>query len=711
MIDDPDLPPEPYEPAVDAAPPRSAAEGYPARVSDDFEHVVATGAVPTVVPPAAVDEPLIVRDLQNTAEASGVFVATTERGTSSALDSAAPTPVEEDGAAPAAVPDPPAESGQARAVPDPPARLVPPVQERDASADLVAERGPEKVAADDAERAVTAGTPELAPGRVEQLEARAVARSVELQKPRLNRAARREAARAERAAQARANRKGTAARSAAQPLAGGRGSPTEPTATAAGAMQASESVEPVDERPQHAGTVVGGLADIPAPLEPGAESAEGPSSAPVDSEDAVRAQDGGLRAIGEAPALPEESTDDEEAGPSGGEAPLSESLSETDPGGLAPDEDRVRPQAEADVAHPLEDPAWPRRAAREDRHDDEPVRPEPLALEAEPEHPVADGTDAVPYLRPAPAWFAEGPLDEQPAEPELLTAEDEASPLDVQAEVPPEAQEETATPPAGESALAGGAPRLGDDAVEAVPAADEPGIAAASPDRNGDDGLPAGSAPTLLVVSRTNVCRSPLVERVLGHALATGPFRDVVVMSAGTEAAVGAPMCEVSAGMFGSQDADSPAEHRARQLEPEEIQAADLVLTADRDLRSAVVRMAPGTQAKVFTWREAVGLSGVAEQRIRDGIVEPARALPDVARLLHAMRGQVVLDLPEERRGFFLRRRPLREPEDPLSVPDGHDHGADPREHARVTAQAADVATRLGERLIALATLAATPTS
>jgi hypothetical protein len=70
------------------------------------------------------------------------------------------------------------------------------------------------------------------------------------------------------------------------------------------------------------------------------------------------------------------------------------------------------------------------------------------------------------------------------------------------------------------------------------------------------------------------------------------------------------------------------------------------------------------------------------------------------------MRGQVVFDVPEERRhGLFSRPR-LREPDDPLSVRDGH--GDDPRLHARVTSQAAEVAGQLGERLLALAVPAAT---
>jgi hypothetical protein len=133
------------------------------------------------------------------------------------------------------------------------------------------------------------------------------------------------------------------------------------------------------------------------------------------------------------------------------------------------------------------------------------------------------------------------------------------------------------------------------------------------------------------------------------------------------------------------------------------------VLTADRELRSAVVRMAPGTQTKVFTWREAVALGEVAAQRIRDEVAGPAVDLPTVARLLHAMRGQVVFDVPEERRRGFFGRARLREQDDPLSVPDGH--GGDPRAHARVTAQAADVAEQLGERLQALAAVPASSTT
>jgi hypothetical protein len=117
--------------------------------------------------------------------------------------------------------------------------------------------------------------------------------------------------------------------------------------------------------------------------------------------------------------------------------------------------------------------------------------------------------------------------------------------------------------------------------------------------------------------------------------------------------------------------------------------------------------MAPGTQAKVFTWREAVALGEVAEQRIRDEIAAPAADLAGTARLLHAMRGQVVFDVPEDhRRGLFRRAPRVREREDPLSVVDGH--GADPRAHERTTAQVTEVSALLAERLLAIATVPAT---
>ncbi|SOC53849.1 low molecular weight phosphatase family protein [Ornithinimicrobium cerasi] len=109
---------------------------------------------------------------------------------------------------------------------------------------------------------------------------------------------------------------------------------------------------------------------------------------------------------------------------------------------------------------------------------------------------------------------------------------------------------------------------------------------------------------TILVVCTGNICRSPLVERVLQGGLderyGTGAL---LVRSAGTGALVDHPMDEraaaVLAGFGGRAD-----RFVARRLAEPMIAEADLVLTATREHRAQVVRMHPRALKRTFTVRE-----------------------------------------------------------------------------------------------------------
>jgi protein-tyrosine phosphatase len=163
---------------------------------------------------------------------------------------------------------------------------------------------------------------------------------------------------------------------------------------------------------------------------------------------------------------------------------------------------------------------------------------------------------------------------------------------------------------------------------------------------------------TLLVVCTANVCRSPLAARLLADALP-----DADVSSAGVQALVDAPMCAVSASVLPEGDV---VDHVARQLTPDLVRSSDLVLTMEREHRSAAVRLAPGTQSSVFTLREAAALArGHADRGTR-----PPEELGSLASALHGLRGLVALPAaePPKRRWWS---RPV-EPEDPLTIVDGH---------------------------------------
>lgn len=113
---------------------------------------------------------------------------------------------------------------------------------------------------------------------------------------------------------------------------------------------------------------------------------------------------------------------------------------------------------------------------------------------------------------------------------------------------------------------------------------------------------------SILVVCTGNVCRSPLIERLLQRSLdeAYGPGA-VQVRSAGTGALVDSAMDERSARILTDLGGD-PAGFAARWLEPDMITGADLVLTATREHRHTVMQHVPRAMRRSFTVRELAHL-------------------------------------------------------------------------------------------------------
>ena len=104
---------------------------------------------------------------------------------------------------------------------------------------------------------------------------------------------------------------------------------------------------------------------------------------------------------------------------------------------------------------------------------------------------------------------------------------------------------------------------------------------------------------TVLMVCTGNICRSPLAEQLL-RAQAAAASLPITVTSAGTGAMVGREMtaqaAELSA-QFGALSTD----HAPTQLTESIIAGADLILTATREHRAAVVSMHPKAIRRTFT--------------------------------------------------------------------------------------------------------------
>lgn len=126
----------------------------------------------------------------------------------------------------------------------------------------------------------------------------------------------------------------------------------------------------------------------------------------------------------------------------------------------------------------------------------------------------------------------------------------------------------------------------------------------------------------VLFVCIGNVCRSPVGERLLAARLPEDRF---VVGSAGVGAMVGYAMSKYAAAELEGYGGD-PTGFAARQLTPELIEGADLILTATRELRSQVLSEAPGALRRTFTILEFAALATMSEVTAPSEVVKWAGA-------------------------------------------------------------------------------------
>ena len=144
---------------------------------------------------------------------------------------------------------------------------------------------------------------------------------------------------------------------------------------------------------------------------------------------------------------------------------------------------------------------------------------------------------------------------------------------------------------------------------------------------------------SILTVCTGNVCRSPLVERLLRRGLDEAYGAGAVqVHSAGTGALADSAMDEQSAQILADLGGDH-AGFVARWLEPEMVAEADLVLTATREHRHTVMQHAPRALRRTFTVRELAHL--VTDLDPADLPRDPQERIEAVTRYAAAHRGDV----------------------------------------------------------------------
>ncbi len=138
----------------------------------------------------------------------------------------------------------------------------------------------------------------------------------------------------------------------------------------------------------------------------------------------------------------------------------------------------------------------------------------------------------------------------------------------------------------------------------------------------------------VLVVCTGNVCRSPFIEGILRLQLPPS----IQVASAGTAALAGEPVDPRVSAALGS-DAANSSRAAARQLTPEIIHDAQLVLTATRAHRGAVASLHPRALGYTFAFGD---FSALARAVILDDLGEgdsPADVLRRKAAAVAGQRG------------------------------------------------------------------------
>jgi protein-tyrosine phosphatase len=145
---------------------------------------------------------------------------------------------------------------------------------------------------------------------------------------------------------------------------------------------------------------------------------------------------------------------------------------------------------------------------------------------------------------------------------------------------------------------------------------------------------------TILMVCTGNVCRSPLLERLVQRTLDEHLGAGAVpVRSAGTLALVGQPMDERAAGVLRGLGGD-PDGFVARRLTEPMIRSAALVLTATRDHRAQVSRMHPRAMKRTFTFRELAHIATHLPQEQLPAATDPHERIAELARVATNHRGR-----------------------------------------------------------------------
>jgi protein-tyrosine phosphatase len=127
---------------------------------------------------------------------------------------------------------------------------------------------------------------------------------------------------------------------------------------------------------------------------------------------------------------------------------------------------------------------------------------------------------------------------------------------------------------------------------------------------------------TILTVCTANICRSPMMEILFRDRLDTQRFE---VASAGVRGWEDAPVDSMVVLELARLGHEAQG-HRSRTLDVHHVDQADLVLTAARDHRGAVLAMSPRALRKTFTLLEFAALiDGIESDTLEDLVADASR--------------------------------------------------------------------------------------
>ncbi|MGV8909828.1 MAG: hypothetical protein ACOH1Y_12665 [Propionicimonas sp.] len=161
----------------------------------------------------------------------------------------------------------------------------------------------------------------------------------------------------------------------------------------------------------------------------------------------------------------------------------------------------------------------------------------------------------------------------------------------------------------------------------------------------------------ILFVCEGNVCRSVLAAGVLQKALSI--TQGVTVASAGTHALVGDAADTMTLGIAARLGV-SLDEHRARQLTPDLLATADMVVTATRQIRSTAVQTYPPSVKYSFTMRQLARILKATPTSFDTGGLTGPALVTALARSVNQEKGRLVAPQGDDDNIVDPRGRPLR---------------------------------------------------